>query len=310
MTTMLSLRLPVESAGLDARPPGPIIATMDRSFYREDFRNFLTRFDACADLIVTSPPYVDARSPEAYGVDKPWTVQDDRELGDAMFRALRPGGTAFVVVGSPVRKWRKGHGTERGLEPVRWLLDLVDRVGFTCPDVLIFGRLGLPGAYTGRFRNDFEPVLWLQKPGGEPTFDKGPLDGAATMDYKGKISTGRNEDGSIRRRIASGDAAERGVKRRGTVWEYGNVGRSHSAPPVMEAADHPAAYPLKLAEDAVACFSRPGDLVLDPFSGRGTTALACARLGRRFAGGDLGTARDGRPWADVAAELVAKLAET
>ena len=78
----------------------------------------------------------------------------------------------------------------------------------------------------------------------------------------------------------------------------------------MEAADHPAAYPLKLAEDAVACFSRVGDLVLDPFSGRGTTALACARLGRRFAGGDLGTARDGRPWADVAAELVAKLAET
>lgn len=277
-----------------------------RDFYHEDFRTFLARFPATADLIVTSPPYVDARTPEAYGVDKPWTVQDDRDLGDAMFAALRPGGTAFVVVGAPVRKWRKGHGTERGLEPMRWLLDLVDRVGFTCRDVLIFERLGLPGAYDGRFRNDFEPILWLERPGGVPTFDKGPLDGCAVASYAGKEATSRGACGNmISKRTMSGEAAERGIKRRGTVWAYGNVGRSHSAPPAMENVGHPAAFTLKIAEDAVVCFSRAGDLVLDPFSGRGTTALACARLGRRFAGGDLGRARDGRPWASVAAELVA-----
>lgn len=222
----------------------PAPSRLQRDFYREDFRAFLARFPGTADLIVTSPPYVDARDPGAYGVEKPWTPQDDRDLGDAMFAALRPGGTAFVVVGAPVRKWRKGHGTERGLEPVRWLIDLVDRVGFTCPDVLIFGRLGLPGAYGGRFRNDFEPVLWLQKPGGEPAFDKAPLDAPAVTAYGGKVATGRGASSDIiSRRVASGDAAERQIKRRGTVWEYGNVGKSHSAPPAMEAAGHPAAYP-------------------------------------------------------------------
>ena len=279
---------------------------MQRDFHHEDFRTFLARFSASADLIVTSPPYVDARTAGAYGVADAWTVQDDRDLGDAMFAALRPGGTALVVIGSPVRRWRKGHGTERGLEPVRWLLDLVDRVGFTCRDVLAFGRLGLPGAYAGRFRNDYEPMLWLEKPGGEPAFDKTPLDGKALYKTSGS-GTERTADGAMRTRVRSGDAVENGIKRRGTVWEYGNVGKSHSAPAAMEAGNHPAAYPLALAEDAVACFTRAGDLVLDPFSGRGTTALACAKLGRRFAGGDLGTNKDGRPWADVAAEIVGGL---
>lgn len=272
-------------------------------FYHEDFRVFLARFPSTADLIVTSPPYVYARDPSAYGVENPWMVQDDRDLGDAMFAALRPGGTAFVVVGSPVRKWRKGHCTERGLEPVRWLLDLVDRVGFSCPDVLMFKRLGLPGAYAGRFRNDFEPVLWLQRPGGESIFDKGPLDGLAVDPKRRGRASARNSDGTIAVRERSGDAVERGVKRRGTVWEY-NV--KPGASPGLDALGHPAPFPIKLAEDAVACFSRPGDLVLDPFSGRGTTALACARLGRRFAGGDLGHDKHGRPWADVARDLVGR----
>lgn len=114
-----------------------------------------------------------------------------------MFAALRPGGTAIVVVGSPVRAWRKGHATERGLEPWRWLLDLVDRVGFTCRDHLVYERLGLPGAYTGRFRNDWEPMLWLEKPGGVPTFDKGPLDTPAMAPYM-KVSpvTARGASGT------------------------------------------------------------------------------------------------------------------
>ena len=74
----------------------------------------------------------------------------------------------------------------------------------------------------------------------------------------------------------------------------------------MEDVDHPAAYPLKLVTDAVACFSKCGDLVADPFSGRGTTALACKRLGRQLAGGDLGVSKSGEPWASVARALVAK----
>ena len=44
--------------------------------------------------------------------------------------------------------------------------------------------------------------------------------------------------------------------------------------------DHPAPYPVELAERLIRMFSFVGDTVLDPFMGTGTTALASARCGR------------------------------
>ena len=51
-----------------------------------------------------------------------------------------------------------------------------------------------------------------------------------------------------------------------------------------ERVDHPTPKPLNLMLDLVADFTDPGDLVLDPFCGSGTTGVACLRLGRRFIG--------------------------
>lgn len=47
---------------------------------------------------------------------------------------------------------------------------------------------------------------------------------------------------------------------------------------------HPSTKPLALMEALVRDFTDPGDLVLDPFAGSGTTGVACRRLGRRFLG--------------------------
>jgi site-specific DNA-methyltransferase (adenine-specific) len=47
---------------------------------------------------------------------------------------------------------------------------------------------------------------------------------------------------------------------------------------------HPTQKPLALLERVVLAFSRPGNLVLDPFMGSGTTGVACQKLGRRFLG--------------------------
>jgi len=46
----------------------------------------------------------------------------------------------------------------------------------------------------------------------------------------------------------------------------------------------PTQLPLELLMNVVGCASDPGDLVVDPFSGSGTTGEACIRLGRRFLG--------------------------
>lgn len=272
---------------------------------RADFRETLAAIATAGgcDLILTSPPYHDARTVDAYGTAA-WTMQDDRDLGDAVFAALKPGGHCLLVIDAPVREWRKGVGTERGLQPWRLLLDWADRVGLRAVDRLAYGRLGLRGAYSGRFRNDWEPMLWFQRPGAKGFFDKTPLNAPAkhpTRWAAGMSASSRTSDGTFYKRGASGEAIEQGVMRRGTFWDYGAVGKGCSGSPALETTGHPARFPLRLAADAVACFCPPDGLVVDPFLGSGTTMVAALQAGRRFTGGDAGQAPDGRAWVDIAA---------
>ena len=48
--------------------------------------------------------------------------------------------------------------------------------------------------------------------------------------------------------------------------------------------EHPAPYPLQLAERLIRMFSFVGDTVLDPFMGTGTTSVAASSLGRNSIG--------------------------
>ena len=47
---------------------------------------------------------------------------------------------------------------------------------------------------------------------------------------------------------------------------------------------HPTQKPIKLMEEIIDQFTKPGDTVLDPFMGSGTTGVACVRTGRNFIG--------------------------
>ena len=49
----------------------------------------------------------------------------------------------------------------------------------------------------------------------------------------------------------------------------------------------PCQKPLRVIRQLVEAFSEPGELVLDPFAGAGTTAVACKGLGRRFLGWEI-----------------------
>ena len=249
-----------------------------------------------ADLVATSPPYCDART---YGAGVSWTDADYASLGDAVFAALKPGGHALINVDAPVREWRKGYGTERGFHPWRLMLDWAERVGFRVPDRLAFGRMGMIGEYTGRFRNDWEPLLWFQRPGAESWFDRSNMAISAqfpTDACKRAEPTGTQQDGTPRYRAKNAIA----TKQQGTLWNYGTCGSGQTGAPDIEAENHPARWPYKLAEDIVRCFCPPGGLAVDPFCGAGTTGAAAIAHGRRFVGGDLFVNEKGEPWAGVA----------
>ena len=88
------------------------------------------------------------------------------------------------------------------------------------------------------------------------------------------------DQGAAARRLPDGatvdtrsiEADEWGL--RSNAWEYSANSND----------GHPAQMPYDLARDHVATWSNPGDLVLDPFSGSGTTAKAAKTLGRQFIG--------------------------
>jgi site-specific DNA-methyltransferase (adenine-specific) len=69
----------------------------------------------------------------------------------------------------------------------------------------------------------------------------------------------------------------------GDVW---HVRREHGRCKGRE--DHPVQMALPVMERIVRALSNPGDLVLDPFAGTGTTLVAAKRLGRRYLGIELG----------------------
>lgn len=52
---------------------------------------------------------------------------------------------------------------------------------------------------------------------------------------------------------------------------------------------HLTLKPIKLMEHLINVFTKPGDIVLDPFSGSGTTGVACVNTGRRYIGIELTT---------------------
>jgi len=78
------------------------------------------------------------------------------------------------------------------------------------------------------------------------------------------------------------------------------------AEPTRGVTGHPTPKPEWLMIDAIEAFTDPGDLVLDPFCGSGTTGVACLRLGRRF----IGIEKDSRHVATARERLAAEAAGT
>ena len=65
---------------------------------------------------------------------------------------------------------------------------------------------------------------------------------------------------------------------------------------------HPAVFPEQLVIDHILSWSNEGDIVLDPFMGSGTTALACMKTNRKYIGIELN-----KEYVDLAEERIKHL---
>ena len=84
-------------------------------------------------------------------------------------------------------------------------------------------------------------------------------------------------------RISKVGSVDADMGRRSDIWRY-SAGFNDSAPDYPKAHDHPAPFPYELAADHIRTWTNPGDLVLDPMAGSGTTLRAAVDLGRRAIG--------------------------
>jgi len=56
---------------------------------------------------------------------------------------------------------------------------------------------------------------------------------------------------------------------------------------LLKNCPHPAIYPVKIVEEFIKLLTRPGDVVLDPFVGSGSTAVAAFQNQRVYVGFDI-----------------------
>ena len=229
-----------------------------------------------ADLILTSPPYDTLRS---YGGHM--DAWDFEAVAAACASALVPGGILVWVIGDAVID-----GSET-LSGARHAIHFCDVLGLRLHQTLIYERWNLSGLRANAYVRDFEHMF---------VFANGtPRVANLLRDRKAKNPTGKSPRRGLGR---NGDArpiyptgaplhgtADYG--RRGSIWRYlagKAAGNRNGDLHYQTLAKHPAIFPQDLAADHIKSWTNPGDLVLDPMCGSGTTLRAAADLGRRGVG--------------------------
>ncbi len=222
-------------------------------------------------LAITSPPYWTLKEyPRRDG--QLGEVQDYEQFLDELdkvwtgiLRALVPGGRLVVVVGD-VCLPRRRHGRHVVYPLHSSIQERCRRLGFDNLAPIIWhkianaqfeadngsGFLGKPYEPNAIVKNDIEYILFLRKPGG----------------YRSPSSEAR-----VLSVIPEASHHEWFQQ----IWSL----------PGASTRQHPAPFPLTLAERLVRMFSFVGDTVLDPFMGTGTVNLAASLWGRNSVGLDI-----------------------
>lgn len=237
-------------------------------FHTGDAVSVMSGFPAeSVDLAVFSPPYDNVRTYTGqYSFDYP-------QVGRELFRLLSPGGVVCVVIQDGTADFAKSGTTAR--MQVAWM-DL----GWKLFECVIWRRHGAPGNHwASRFRVDHEYVCVFFKGEKPRCFDKSRLRIRSLSGGRMMHGTRRKSSGGTERIIPKPSPDE---KCPGTVWEI--TSQYHGD---RLKAQHPATFPERLAADLITCFSKPGDTVIDPYSGSGTTCIEANRLNRRWAGIDI-----------------------
>jgi site-specific DNA-methyltransferase (adenine-specific) len=173
-----------------------------------------------------------------------------------MARVLRPGRFLCWVIGTHVSDGELRH--------------------IPAESIRIFRELGL------LLRKEF---IWAKPKGTQGLWQRGTTQFLRDKPYPGQANINiQHEFIEVFRK--PGEFPTRGEHRldesfiKATAWSVWELAVSH-------VKGHPAPFPIELASRLIQLFTYPGELVLDPFAGPGTTLVASRRLGRHAIGYDI-----------------------
>lgn len=230
--------------------------------------------DNSIDLTVTSPPYDSLRAYHGY-------VFDFEAIAQQLWRVTKPGGVVVWVVDD---KKENGNETGTSFRQALYFMGL----GFNLHDKMIYESLNGAMGAKDEYLQCFEMMFVFSKQAPKTVnllYDRKNVRFGAETTPKNKRK--QNGDLATRHLVDMGKFG-----RRKNIWQYAVGGNS-------DTGNHPAIFPEALARDHIISWSNPGDLVLDPMCGSGTTLKMAVEQGRNYIGIDIS-----KEYCDIARQRV------
>jgi len=244
--------------------------------YLGDCAEILKNFpDGKINLIVTSPPYADNRKSTYGGVPIKKYVEWFLPISLELKRVLSPTGSFVLNI-----KERAVNG-ERQTYVIELILAMKKQGWLWTEEYIWHKKNCYPGKWNNRFRDAWERCLQFNKQKKFKMFQK-----------EVKIPMGKWKDKRLSRlseadRVRDVSKVGSGFGKNVSNW----LGKDKAYPTnVLHLAtecsnrQHSAAFPVDLPKWFIKLFTEQGDVVLDPFMGSGTTAIAALELGRQYVG--------------------------
>jgi site-specific DNA-methyltransferase (adenine-specific) len=229
----------------------------------------------CIDLIVTSPPYADQRSHTYGGVHPDEYVEWFLPIAAELKRILKKEGSFILNIKERVVN------SERHTYVLELILALRKQGWLWTEEYMWHKRNSYPGKWPNRFRDGWERCLHFTKDKRFAMYQDAvrvPMGDWSQSRLRNLSETDRRRDNSH---------VQSGFGKKIENW----IGRELAYPDnvlylATECSNqgHSATFPVELPAWFIKLFTLPGDVVLDPFLGSGTTAVAAKQLGRRSIG--------------------------
>lgn len=248
--------------------------------------------DNYCDLIMTSPPYGNARVTEYESIHPDKYIEWLRPIAKEWLRVLKPTGSLILNVGDNTVNG------ETHLYTFEIPILLKRELGFHFIDPFIWHKKTTPpGRYNHRFKDAWEFCFHFSKSMDikfRPDNVKVPVkqqsiqralrhkEGQETLSQTGSgfTSAAQNMQRRLRQNTSSGGVKT--VDARLDQLEMALPSNVLYLSSETTNVGHPAAYPVKLPHFFIQSFTDEGDIVYDPFGGSGTTDLVCMRTGRQW----------------------------